>query len=589
MLITNLKHMKEEINVEVKRHSLAHIMGAAIKELWPDAQLAIGPSIDNGFYYDVDFADVKIIETDLKNIEKKMAFLIKQNLKFERVDKDINEALKETKANKEIYKTELIEGLKTQGEKTVSFYTVGKFTDLCRGPHIENTNQLKPGSYKLDKLAGAYWRGDEKNKMLTRIYGLAYDTKDELDAYLKMMAEAEKRDHRKIGKEQNLFMMHDVAPGMPFFLPQGFIMLNELIKLARELSYGEGYKEVRTPQLFNSDLWKTSGHWGHYQEDMFILHQAEDDCDFGIKPMNCPAHMLVFKRDIHSYRDLPLRIAETTTLYRNEKSGTLQGLTRVRSLSQDDTHIFCRQDQILDEISILLQKIKDIYKIFNLQIDEIHLSTRPEKFLGEKSVWDEAENNLKKALTDAGLKYKINEGDGAFYGPKIDVKVKDAIGRQWQLATIQLDYQLPQRFELKYTDANGEFQTPVVIHRALLGSMERFMGVIIEHYAGIYPVWLSPTQIKIISVAETHVAGAQKLAAEFKAAGIRVEVDDTNETVGNKIRKAVNEKVPYMLVIGDKEVNSENLNVRDRGAQDTREIAKDKFIAEVQDKIKNRN
>jgi len=578
----------QEINVEVKRHSLAHIMGAAIKELWPDAQLAIGPSIDNGFYYDVDFADVKIIETDLKNIEKKMAFLIKQNLKFERADKDINEALKEAQANKEIYKAELIEGLKTQGETTVSFYTVGKFTDLCRGPHIENTNQLKPGSYKLDKLAGAYWRGDEKNKMLTRIYGLAYDTKDELDAYLKMMAEAEKRDHRKIGKEQNLFMMHDVAPGMPFFLPQGFIMLNELIKLVRELSYGAGYKEVRTPQLFNSDLWKTSGHWGHYQEDMFILHQAEDDCDFGIKPMNCPAHMLVFKRDIHSYRDLPLRIAETTTLYRNEKSGTLQGLTRVRSLSQDDTHIFCRQDQILEEISTLLQKVKDIYKIFNLQIDEIHLSTRPEKFLGEQSVWDEAENNLKKALTDANLKYKINEGDGAFYGPKIDVKVKDAIGRQWQLATVQLDYQLPQRFELKYTDANGEFQTPVVIHRALLGSMERFMGVIIEHFAGIYPVWLSPTQIKIVSVAEAHIAGAQKLAAEFSSAGIRVEVDDANETVGNKIRKAVNEKVPYMLVIGDKEVNSENLNVRDRGAQDTREIAKDKFIAEVLEQIKNR-
>jgi threonyl-tRNA synthetase len=579
----------QEINIEVKRHSLAHIMGAAIKELWPDAQLAIGPAIDNGFYYDIDLGDVKIIETDLKNIEKKMAFLIKQNLKFERADKDIDEALKEAKANKEIYKAELIEGLKTQGEKTVSFYTVGKFTDLCRGPHVENTNQLKPGSYKLDKLAGAYWRGDEKNKMLTRIYGLAYDTKEELDDYLKMMAEAEKRDHRKIGKEQNLFMMHDVAPGMPFFLPQGFIMLNELIKLVRELSYGEGYKEVRTPQLFNSDLWKTSGHWGHYQEDMFVLHQAEDDCDFGIKPMNCPAHMLVFKRDIHSYRDLPLRIAETTTLYRNEKSGTLQGLTRVRSLSQDDTHIFCRQDQILEEISILLQKVKDIYKIFNLQIDEIHLSTRPEKFLGEQSVWDEAENNLKKALTDASLEYKINEGDGAFYGPKIDVKVKDAIGRQWQLATVQLDYQLPQRFELKYTDANGEFQTPVVIHRALLGSMERFLGVIIEHYAGIYPVWLAPTQIKIVSVAEAHVTGAQKLAAEFKAAGIRVEVDDANETVGNKIRKAVNEKVPYMLVIGDKEVNSENLNVRDRGAQDTREIAKDKFIAEVLEQIKNRS
>ncbi|MEI6529615.1 MAG: threonine--tRNA ligase [Candidatus Falkowbacteria bacterium] len=581
--------MKEEISIDLKRHSLAHIMATAIKELWPDAQLAIGPSIDNGFYYDIDFGDTKILESDLKNIEKKMAFLIKQNLKFERAEKDIDSALKEAKAAGEIYKAELLEGLKEQGEKTVSFYSVGKFTDLCRGPHIENTNILKPGSYKLAKLAGAYWRGDEKNKMLTRIYGLAYGTKEELDEYLKMMLEAEKRDHRKIGKEQNLFMMHEYAPGMPFFLPQGFIMLNELIKLARELSYGESYKEVRTPQLFNSELWKTSGHWDHYQEDMFILHHTEDDCDFGIKPMNCPAHMLVFKRDIHSYRDLPLRLAETTTLYRNEKSGTLHGLTRVRSLSQDDSHIFCRPDQILEEIASLLQKVKDIYHIFDLKIDEIHLSTRPEKFLGEKKFWDEAENNLKTALTDAGLNYKINEGDGAFYGPKIDIKVKDAIGRQWQLATIQLDFQLPLRFNLHYTDAKGEFQSPVVIHRALLGSMERFMGVIIEHYSGVFPVWLSPTQIKIVSVAEAHISGCQKLADELRGAGIRVELDEANETVGNKIRKAVNEKVPYMLVIGDKEMNSETLNVRDRGAQETREIAKDNFIKEVLEKINTRS
>lgn len=384
-------------------------------------------------------------------------------------------------------------------------------------------------------------------------------------------------------------MIHDVAPGMPFFLPSGFIMLTELIKLVREISYGVGYQEVRTPQLLNSDLWKTSGHWDHYQEDMFILHHAEDDYDFGIKPMNCPAHMLIFKRDIHSYRDLPLRLAETTTLYRNEKSGTLQGLTRVRSLSQDDTHIFCCPDQILGEIAILLDKIKNIYTIFNLQIDEIHLSTRPEKFLGEKTIWDAAENNLKMALANAHLDYKINEGDGAFYGPKIDVKVKDAIGRQWQLATIQLDFQLPQRFELHYTDAKGEFKTPVVIHRAILGSIERFLGVIIEHYAGAFPTWLSPVQIKIISVAEAHIASAKKLADEFKAAGIRVEVDDANETVGNKIRKAVNEKVPYMLVIGDKEVNSDKLNVRDRGAVDTREIAKEDFVQEVFNKIKNRD
>ncbi len=581
--------MPEEINIEVKRHSLSHLLASAIKELWPEAKLAIGPAIENGFYYDIDFNETKVSDADLKNIEKKMNYLAKQNLKFERAEKDVATAIKEEKANGEIYKAELISDLKDKGETTVSYYTVGKFTDLCRGPHVANTNQIKPGSYKLFKLAGAYWRGDEKNKMLTRIYGLAFDTKEELDEYLKIMAEAEKRDHRKIGKEQDLIMLHEYAPGIPFFLPKGFIILNELLKVAREYSYGEGYQEVRTPQLLNAEIWKTSGHWGHYQEDMFILHHAEDNCDLGIKPMNCPAHMLVFKRDIHSYRDLPLRLAETTTLYRNEKSGTLHGLTRVRSLSQDDTHIFCRSDQIIDEISALLEKVKAIYKIFDLKIDEIHLSTRPEKFMGEKATWDAAEDNLKSALKNAQLDYKINEGDGAFYGPKIDVKVKDAIGRQWQLATVQLDFQMPQRFELTYTDSDGSKKTPVVIHRALLGSLERFMGVIIEHYSGIFPVWLAPVQIKIVSVAEAHVAACRKLAEELQAAGLRVEVDDANETVGNKIRKAVNEKVPYMLVIGDKEASAPVLNVRDRGAIETREIAKDKFIAEVLAKIKVRS
>ena len=581
------EEIKEEINVEVKRHSLSHLLAYAIKELYPKALLSVGPSIENGFYYDIDFGDEKISETNLKEIEKKMNYFTKQNLKFERSEMPIDEAIKKEKTSGEIYKEEIITDLKAKGETIVSYYAVGKFEDLCRGPHVTNTNQIKPGSYKLDKLAGAYWRGDEKNKMLTRIYGLAFDTKDELDAYLKMMLEAEKRDHRKIGKEQGLIMLHEYAPGIPFFLPKGFIILNELIKFVREYSYGEGYNEVRTPQLFNAELWKTSGHWEHYKEDMFILHHAEDDCDMGIKGMNCPGHMLVFKNNIRSYRDLPYRIAETTTLHRNEKSGTLHGLTRVRSISQDDTHIFARPDQVLSEIATLLQKIKFIYSIFNLQIDEIYLSTRPDHFMGEKLVWDKAEDNLKTALNNAKLDYKINEGDGAFYGPKIDVKVKDAIGRQWQLATIQLDFQMPKRFELSYTDQNGEKVTPIVIHRALLGSMERFMGVIIEHYSGIFPVWLSPTQVKIISVAEVHIPFCKKLETELKKAGIRVEVDEANETVGNKIRKAVNEKVPFMLVIGDKEVASPVLNVRDRGSIETREIATSDFIKEVVDKIKN--
>jgi threonyl-tRNA synthetase len=566
---------------------LAHLLATVVLEKYPDAKLAIGPSIENGFYYDIDFGDVKIVESDLRDFEKQMARLAKQNLKFERSEKNIDEALAEAQKNNDTYKAELIADLKTKGETIVSFYTVGSFKDLCRGPHVENTGSIKPGSFKLDKLAGAYWRGDEKNKMLTRIYGLAYNTKEELEAYLTLMAEAEKRDHRKLGKELDIFMNHEFAPGMPFFLPKGMIILKELTEFVRKYSYGEGYKEVRTPQLLNADLWRISGHWDHYQEDMFCLHHNEDNIDMGLKPMNCPAHMLVFKNSIRSYRDLPLRIAEVTTLYRNEKSGTLHGLTRVRSLSQDDTHIFVRPDQIFSEISELLSKIKKIYKIFNLEIDEIHLSTRPESFLGEKATWDEAEANLKQALESAELAYKINEGDGAFYGPKIDVKVKDAIGRQWQLATIQLDYQLPQRFDLKYTDSDGQGKTPIVIHRALLGSMERFLGVIIEHYAGAFPVWLSPVQVKLVSVSESHLPYCQTLAEEFKAVGIRVEVDDENETVGNKIRKAVNEKVPYMLVIGDKEAGAPVLSIRDRGSREAREISKEDFFKEIKEKIEN--
>ena len=572
-------------DVEIKRHSLSHLLAAAVLEKYPEAKLSIGPAIENGFYYDIDFGEAKINENDLKEFEKRMAHLIKQNLKFERSEKKIDEALEEAQKNNDPYKAELISDLKAKGETIVSFYTVGTFTDLCRGPHVESTNQIKPGSFKLDKLAGAYWRGDEKNKMLTRIYGLAFDTKEELDEYLKIIEEAKKRDHCKLGKELEIFMNHEYAPGMPFFLPKGMTILLELTKFVRKFSYGEGYSEVRTPQLLNADLWRTSGHWDHYQEDMFCLHHAEDDIDMGLKPMNCPAHMLVFKNNIRSYRDLPLRLAEVTTLYRNEKSGTLHGLTRVRSLSQDDTHIFVRPDQIFSEISELLGKIKNIYTIFGLKIDEIHLSTRPESFLGERATWDEAEANLKKALETAGLEYKINEGDGAFYGPKIDVKVKDAIGRQWQLATIQLDYQLPQRFDLKYTDKDGQGKTPVVIHRALLGSLERFLGVIIEHYAGAFPVWLAPVQVKLVSVSENHLAFCKKLAAEFKAADIRVEIDDSNETVGNKIRKAVNEKVPYMLVIGDKEVDSPKLAVRDRGSREAREIDKTDFLKEIKEKI----
>jgi threonyl-tRNA synthetase len=580
---------KKQDPAELKRHSLAHIMAAAIKEDYPEAKLAIGPAIENGFYYDVDFGDLKISDSDLPKIEKRMISLINKGLTFNREEKEINQALAEVDQKIEPYKHELIADLQKKGETKVSFYTVGSFTDLCRGPHIENTKEIGQKSFRLQKLAGAYWRGNENNKMLTRIYGLAFNTKEDLISYDQMMLEAEKRDHRKLGKELDIFMTHEYAPGMPFFLPKGMIILQELIKFVREESYGKGYQEVRTPHLFNDELWKTSGHWGHYQEDMFCLHHADDDIDMAIKPMNCPAHMLIFKRDIHSYKELPLRLAESSTLYRNEKSGTLHGLTRVRSLSQDDSHIFARPEQILEEISALLQKIKKIYQVFGLEVDEIHLSTRPEKFLGEKEVWDQAEESLKQALAGADLKYQINEGDGAFYGPKIDVKVKDAIGRQWQLATIQLDYQLPLRFDLNYIDSDGKEKRPVVLHRALLGSIERFLGIIIEHFAGAMPLWLAPVQVKLLPVSERHLEYCSKLAKEIQSAGIRVTVDDSGDTIGNKIRNCAAEKIPYQLVIGDQEVESNNLSVRSYGNRENKIITQKVFLENCQEKIKNRS
>lgn len=583
--------MKKENDheLEQKRHSLAHIMAAAIREEYPEAKLAIGPAIENGFYYDVDFGETKISDTDLSKIEKRMINLINKGLPFTRAEMEINEALKGINQELEPYKYELVSDLKTNGETMVSFYTVGAFTDLCRGPHIENSKEIANKSFRLQKLAGAYWRGSEKNKMLTRIYGLAFNNKEELAAYDHLMMEAEKRDHRKLGKELGIFMTHEYAPGMPFFLPKGMTILNELIKFVREVSYGDGYKEVRTPHLFNDELWKTSGHWGHYQEDMFCLHHAEDNVDMAIKPMNCPAHMLIFRNNIRSYKELPLRIAETSTLYRNEKSGTLHGLTRVRSLSQDDCHIFVRPEQLLGEISTLLDKIKIIYQVFGLKIDEIHLSTRPEKYLGELSDWDEAEANLKQALTDSGLEFQINEGDGAFYGPKIDVKVKDAIGRQWQLATIQLDYQLPLRFDLNYIDNTGQEKRPVVLHRALLGSIERFLGIIIEQFSGAMPLWLAPVQVKLLPVSERHLPYCLELAEKVKAAGLRVEIDESGNTIGNKIRTCAAEKIPYQLVIGDQEIESENLQVRAYGNRENKSLSQDEFFKSCQEKISSRS
>jgi len=572
-------------NLDKIRHSTSHILAYAVRELFGDSvKFAIGPTIEDGFYYDFDLAGQTFTPEDLKKIEKKMEEIIKKKLPFERTEMSVDEAL--VKMADQPYKKELIKDLSEAGETKVSFYTVGDFTDLCRGPHVESTKEL--GNFKLMKIAGAYWRGSEKNKMLQRIYGTAFQTKNELAKYLLMLEEAEKRDHRKLGKELDLFMMHDYAPGIPFFLPKGMQMLIELTKFTREYSYGEGYKEVRTPQLFNSELWKESGHWEHYQDDMFHMHHAEDDNEIGIKPMNCPGHMLIFRRDTYSYRELPLRIAETTTLYRNEKSGTLSGLTRVRSISQDDTHIFLAESQIFDEILVLLDKIKTIYKIFNLEIDTINLSTRPEKFLGEKKTWDHAEDGLKKALAQSKLDYTIDEGGGAFYGPKIDVKVKDALNRQWQLATIQLDYQLPARFGLEYADSDGGKKTPVVIHRAILGSMERFLGIIIEHYAGAFPTWLSPVQCAVIPISEKFNDYGDSVLTELKAAGIRAEIDKSDESLGKRIRLAEKQKTPYILVVGEKEVEAKTVAVRKRsegdlGAEDVKE-----FIKQIKEEIEEK-
>lgn len=567
------------------RHSLSHIMSMAVTELYPNAGLGVGPVIEDGFYQDYDLP-TGISEEIFAKLESRMREIIKQKIDFVQHEMDFAPALELYKNDP--YKTELITDLKAVGEKNVSFYKSGNFDNLCLGPHVINTSEINPDAFKLTKVAGAYWRGDEKNKMLTRIYGVAFETKEDLDNYLHMMEEAEKRDHRKLGKELDLFMMHDYAQGIPFFLPKGMVILQELLKFVREFSYGSGYKEIRTPQILNSELWKTSGHWGHYQENMFCLHHEEDNVDLAVKPMNCPAHMLMFERETRSYRDLPLRLAETTTLYRNERSGALHGLTRVRSISQDDTHIFLTEEQVLGEIGVLLEKIKKIYEIFGLKIDQIDLSTRPKEFMGEIEVWNNAESNLRQALEDKKMAFEINEGDGAFYGPKIDVKVKDVIGRQWQLATIQLDFQMPSRFGLHYIDSEGKEKTPVVIHRAILGSIERFMGVIIEQYAGAFPLWLSPVQIHLVPVSSKHVERAKELALEIEKNDIRVSVDSADETVGNKVRKAVGQKVPYIVVVGDKELGGEPWTIRVRGQEEQIKMSKEEFLLKVKEEIKEK-
>lgn len=581
----------ENDNLYKKRHSLSHLLAYAVKELYPDAKLSIGPAIDNGFYYDIDFGEIKISDTDLKAIEKKMTHFAKQNLDFVRNEKDIETGLQEARQSGNTYKTELIADLKAAGETAVSYYRVGEFVDLCKGPHVDNTKEIKPGSFCLDKLAGAYWRGDEKNRMLTRIYGLAFDTKEELDAYRQQLEEAKKRDHRKLGRDLGLFTVSSlVGAGLPLLQPKGMIVRQEIEKLLWELHKDQGYLRVWTPHIAKEDLYITSGHAAKFGDELFRVSGKEEN--FILKPMNCPHHMQIFADNQFSYRQMPVRYFEPATVYRDEKSGQLGGLTRVRAITQDDGHLFCRISQIGEEVSAIVAIIKRFYTIFGMMDNYwVSLSVRGDdrdKYLGSDQAWEAAESALEKSAKENGLNYRRVEGEAAFYGPKLDFMFKDAIGRQWQLATIQCDFNLPERFDLSFANEQGEKERPVVIHRAISGSLERFMGMIIEHFSGAFPLWLSPVQVKVLCVGESHQAAGQKLVEQFQAVDIRAELDDSDETVGNKTRKAINEKVPYILVMGDKEIESGQVAVRTALDRQIREMDKDKFLGIVTSDIKSR-
>ena len=565
----------EEAKDELRaiRHTASHVLAQAVKRLYPETKLAIGPAIDDGFYYDFD-REGGFTPDDLEKIEAEMKKIVKENLALKPFVLPRDEAIKFMQEKGEPYKVELIEDL-PEGE-TISFYQQGDFVDLCAGPHILYTKGIK--AFKLTSIAGAYWRGSEKNKMLTRIYGTAFAKKEDLEAYLTMMEEAKKRDHRKLGKELGLFMFAEEGPGFPFFLPKGMTLKNTLIDYWREIHLREGYQEVSTPVILSRKLWETSGHWDHYKENMYTT--VIDDEDYAIKPMNCPGGMLVYKSQPRSYRDLPLRVGELGLVHRHEKSGQLHGLMRVRCFTQDDAHIFMTQDQITDEIKGVTRLINEVYSQFGFDYF-VELSTRPEDSMGSDEDWEMATNGLRNALDEMGLKYIVNEGDGAFYGPKIDFHLRDSIGRTWQCGTIQLDFQLPQRFEAEYVAEDGTKKRPIMIHRVCFGSIERFIGILIEHFAGKFPVWLAPVQVKVIPVSEKSMEYAQGVYDQLKAAGIRTELDRKDEKVGYKIRQAQLEKVPFMLVLGEKEAAEGKITVRSRDKGDLGVADLSTFIADV--------
>jgi threonyl-tRNA synthetase len=570
----------EEDGRKVLRHTAAHILAQAVKRLYPKTKLTIGPAIDNGFYYDFDMEEALTSEV-LNSIEEEMRKIVKENLKLERLVLSREEALKLMEEKDESYKVELINDLPEDEELT--FFKQGEFIDLCAGPHVPYTSNVK--AIKLLSVAGAYWRGSEKNKMLQRVYGTAFAKKSELDEYLNMLEEAKKRDHRKLGKELKLFALMEEGPGFPFFLPKGVVLKNKLIEYWRELHRKYGYVELETPMILNRELWETSGHWSHYKENMYTVNIDEEE--FAIKPMNCPGGMLVYKSETHSYRELPIRAAELGRVHRHELSGALHGLMRVRAFTQDDAHIFMLPEQIRDEIKGVIRLIDEVYGGFGFKY-KVELSTRPENSMGSDEEWELAEGSLRGALEDISLEFKINEGDGAFYGPKIDFHLEDSIGRTWQCGTIQLDFQLPQRFDLHYIGSDNEKHRPIVIHRVIFGSIERFIGILIEHFEGKFPVWLAPVQVKILPISDRFNDYAKAVVNKLKDSEIRVELDDRAEKIGYKIREARNERVPYMIVIGEKEQADGNLALRSRKNGDEGSFQVEEFVSRIKKEIDNK-
>lgn len=577
----NIITFEDEVGIEVMRHSTSHVMAQAVKNIYKDAKLAIGPSIENGFYYDFDMEN-PLNNEDLENIEKEMNRIIQSNLSFLRIEATREEAIKFMEERNEPYKVELIKELPQ--DETISLYKQGDFIDLCRGPHLLSTNNIK--AFKLTSVAGAYWKGNEKNKMLQRIYGVAFASKELLKTYLDNIEEAKKRDHRKLGKELKLFTFVEEGPGFPFFLPKGVVLKNNLINYWRELHEKAGYVEIETPIMLNKRLWETSGHWDHYKENMYT--SMIDEEEFALKPMNCPGGMLVYKTEAHSYRDFPMRMGELGRVHRHELSGALHGLMRVRAFTQDDAHIFMLPEQIKAEIKGVVNLIDEVYSTFGFKYN-VELSTRPEDSMGSDEDWEMAESSLKAALDELKLPYIINEGDGAFYGPKIDFHLKDSLDRTWQCGTIQLDFQLPQRFELNYIGSDGEKHRPIVIHRVIFGSIERFIGILTEHFAGKFPTWLAPVQVKILPISDKFLEYSNSVKEKLLGSGIRVEVDSRTEKIGYKIREARSERVPYIIVLGEKEQEGEYISLRSRENGDEGNVDLKDFIYRIKMEVANKN